>query len=150
MEREEGLIDLPIGLAQDSPIHMKRGIDFKRGQPARTGFRIEQRLPGFTLVRLRLFTGRHHQLRVHLSAIGHPIVGDKAYGLDETIFIRYHEDQLTAEDRKTLLIGRQALHAARLTLRHVVTGERMTFEAPLPREFREFIKIAGPGAVPER
>lgn len=140
MEKETGEIELPIGPAKDSGIHLKRGVNFKKGQPARTGFTVEKRIPGFTLVRLKLYTGRHHQLRVHLSAVGHPIVGDKAYGLDEKIFIRYHENQLTEEDRERLIFSRQALHAARLTLTHAVLGKKITFEAPLPREIDDFIK----------
>ncbi|MHC4944994.1 MAG: RluA family pseudouridine synthase [Planctomycetota bacterium] len=139
LEQEEGEIDLPIGLAKGSKIHMKRGVNFGRGQPARTGYRVDRRLPGYTLVRLRLYTGRHHQLRVHLAAIGHSIVGDKAYGPDEEIFIRYHEERMTDDDRARLILSRQALHAARLTLDHLALKKRMTFEAPLPLEIQEFM-----------
>lgn len=143
---DEGEITLPIGIAEKSRIHLKRGINFKKGQPARTGFMVEKRFKGFTLVRLRLFTGRHHQLRVHLSAIGHPIVGDKAYGFDETIFIRYHDGSLTDEDREALILPRQALHAARLTLTHVGLKEEMTFEAPLTKDVCDFMATLPPGA----
>jgi 23S rRNA pseudouridine1911/1915/1917 synthase len=139
MAQEKGEIDLPIGMAEKSRINMKRGVNFKKGQPARTGYRVEQRLPGFTLVRLRLHTGRHHQIRVHLSALGHPIVGDKAYGVDENLFLLYHQDKLDDEARAKLILSRQALHAARLTILHVVKNEKMTFEAPLPGEIREFM-----------
>ncbi|MBU0754580.1 MAG: RluA family pseudouridine synthase [Planctomycetes bacterium] len=140
LENDQGEIDLPIGLAEDSRIHLKRGINFKKGQPARTGYKVEKRLPGFTLVRLRLFTGRHHQLRVHLSALGHPIVGDKAYGLDENIFIRFHQDEMTDEDRERLILTRQALHAARMTINHVGLEKKISFEAPLPQEIRDFME----------
>lgn len=139
MKQEEGEIDLPIGMVKGSLIHMKRGINHESGQPARTGFRVERRLPGFTLVRLRLHTGRHHQIRVHLSATGYPIVGDKIYGLDEKLFIRYHQNSLTDEDRAVLILPRQALHAARLTIRHVTLKKPMTFEAPLPRDIAGFM-----------
>ncbi|MFH1999353.1 MAG: RluA family pseudouridine synthase [Planctomycetota bacterium] len=139
MEEDQGEINLPIGLAESSRIHLKRGINYKQGQSARTGFDVEERFSGFTLVRLRLFTGRHHQLRVHLAAIGHPIVGDKAYGVDENLFIRYHQGTLTAEDHEALILPRQALHAARLTVKHVGLNQEMTFEAPLSRDIRDFM-----------
>ena len=140
MVNDTGEIDLPIGLAEGSAINMKRGINFKKGQSARTTYTVEQRLPGFTLVRLMLHTGRHHQLRVHLSAIGHPIVGDKAYGLDENLFILYHENRLDNAARAMLILPRQALHAARLTIRHAVLDRQMTFEAPLPEEITDFME----------
>lgn len=140
MEEDRGEIDLPIGLARDSRINMKRGIDFTSGQPARTGFQVEKRFKEFTLVRLRLYTGRHHQLRVHLSAKGHPIVGDKAYGLDENLFILYHEDRLDDEAREKLILPRQALHAVRLTIYHVPLDKPVSFEAPLPGDIRAFME----------
>jgi 23S rRNA pseudouridine1911/1915/1917 synthase len=139
MDRDTGEIDLPIGMAEGSAINMKRGVNFKKGQSARTTYTVERRFAGFTLVRLRLHTGRHHQLRVHLSAIGHPIVGDKAYGLDENLFILYHQNRLDEAAKAMLILPRQALHAARLSIRHVVLGRRITFEAPMPREITDFM-----------
>lgn len=139
MEKQSGEIDLPIGMAEGSRINMKRGVNFKSGQPARTGFKVETRFKDFTLVRLRLHTGRHHQLRVHLSARGHPIVGDKAYGLDENLFILYHEGRLDDDARAKLMLPRQALHAARLTIHHVPLDKAITFEAPLASDIRAFL-----------
>jgi 23S rRNA pseudouridine1911/1915/1917 synthase len=144
MEQENGEIDLPIGLAENSAINMKRGINFKKGQPARTGYAVERRFVGFTLVRLELHTGRHHQLRVHLSAIGHPIVGDKAYGVDEHLFILYHQNRLDDAAMARLILPRQALHAARLTIRHAALDQEMTFEAPLPDDITGFMVSLSP------
>lgn len=77
-----GLIDMPIGPARPHEITIARGIDFTAtGQPAQTLFRVERRLPGFDLVRIRLVTGRQHQIRVHFEALGHPLVGDMLYGV---------------------------------------------------------------------
>ena len=146
MEGEAGEIDLPIGMAKESRINLKRGIDLKAGQPARTSWKVERRLPGFTLVRLRLHTGRHHQIRVHLSAVGHPIVGDKAYGVDENLFLLYHQGRLDAEARARLLLPRQALHAARLTILHPARKEEMTFEAPLPPEIEALMDRLSSGS----
>jgi 23S rRNA pseudouridine1911/1915/1917 synthase len=141
MERNEGLIDLPIGLAESSPIKKKRAVRTDGGgKSARTRYRVEQRVGGFTLVRLTLLTGRHHQLRVHLSAIGHPIVGDKMYGLSEDFFLRYYDGTLTEEDQRGLLLPRQALHAHRLTFHHPVRDEDVTIEAPLSDDLAAFLE----------
>ena len=140
MEPESGEIDLPIGLARKSLINMKRGIRRIGGQPARTGFRVEERYRDFTLVRLKLFTGRHHQIRVHLSAIGHPIVGDKVYGLDERFFLMYFEGKLDDEAMERLLLPRQALHAQSLAVFHPGLSERVSIQAPLPDDLKEFLK----------
>jgi len=140
MDRDEGSIDLPIGMAEGSPIKKKRGVRPVGGKTARTLYRVEQRVGGFTLVRLTLLTGRHHQLRVHLSAIGHPIVGDKMYGLNEDFFLRYYEGTLTDEHRSALLLPRQALHAHQLTFHHPVRGEDVTVEAPLSEDMALFLE----------
>jgi len=139
IDEDQGEINLPIGVASGSAIYMKRGINVKKGQPARTGFQVEKRMDRFSLVRLRLYTGRHHQLRVHLSSINHPIVGDKVYGHDETLFIKYHENRLDSIDRERLILPRQALHAARLIINHPPLNKEISFEAPLPDDMVEFM-----------
>jgi 23S rRNA pseudouridine1911/1915/1917 synthase len=137
--QDEGEIELPIGPATNSPIFNKRAIRRGKGQYARTGFKVEQRYEGFSRVRLKLYTGRHHQIRVHLSAIGHPIVGDKLYGLDENFFLMYFDGSLDEEAMKRLLLPRQALHACRLGLHHRGLGKEVFFEAPLPEDLTEFV-----------
>lgn len=133
-------IRLPIGLAGDSIINMKRGICHETGQEAWTTCLVERRFDAFSLVRLRLHTGRHHQLRVHLSALGFPIVGDKLYGLDENFFLMYLDGNLTAEARKRLMLPRQALHAQKLTIHHVGLKRKITIEAPLPSDMTGFMQ----------
>ncbi|MFO0982579.1 MAG: RluA family pseudouridine synthase [Planctomycetota bacterium] len=140
MVPDTGLIDLPIGMANNSPIKKKRAVCGEGGQPARTRFAVERRLNGFSLVRLELLTGRHHQLRVHLSAIGHPIVGDKMYGLDEDFFLKYYQGALTEEHQRALLLPRQALHAHQLTFRHPVLQRSITIEAPLGDDLATFLE----------
>jgi 23S rRNA pseudouridine1911/1915/1917 synthase len=85
-----------------------------------------------------LLTGRQHQIRLHLAALGAPVVGDKLYGADDAIFRRAADGELTAEDEQRLEMPRHALHAARLSLAHPLTGGALELEAPLPADMRDF------------
>lgn len=98
---------------------------------------------GLSQVRAYPKTGRTHQIRATLCSLGFPVYGDKLYGLDETIFLRFSEGIMTKCDRDLLQISHQALHAERIVLRHPETGEKMTFSAPPP----EFISINGSDSV---
>ena len=95
-----------------------------------------------TLVDLWPSTGRKHQIRVHLAAIGLPIVGDKLYGPDEELFLRASDGVLTAEDERLLELPRQALHHHRIAFDHPRTGERITVESPLAPDLEEFLTAA--------
>ncbi len=92
----------------------------------------------YALVQCELETGRQHQIRVHLAALGAPLVGDKLYGHDESAFARAADGELTAEDLELLEIPRHALHAAALSLAHPITGAPLSIEAPLPADMRAF------------
>lgn len=92
----------------------------------------------YALVRCELETGRQHQIRVHLSSLGAPIVGDKLYGPDDTCFARGADGELTDEDFARLELPRHALHAAKLSLPHPMTGAPLTIEAPLPADLGAF------------
>jgi len=92
---------------------------------ARTHFTLERALAGTSLLRLRLETGRTHQIRVHLQAIGHPVVGDPEYG--------------TAG---MLGLERQFLHATRLSFEHPVTGARVDVQSPLPTDLQSALERA--------
>ncbi len=110
---------------------------------ASTRFRVEEVRRSetgrvYARVRCELETGRQHQIRVHLMALGATIVGDKLYGPDERAFARAADGELTDEDRVMLELPRHALHAARLTLPHPMTGEPLAIEAPLPSDLQEF------------
>ncbi|MFP4030453.1 MAG: RluA family pseudouridine synthase [Desulfococcaceae bacterium] len=103
----------------------------------RTTFRLQARRGPLSLVVAVSKTGRLHQIRATLSALGFPVVGDKIYGVDETLFLRFLSDELTAADRSALRLPRQALHAAGLRLPHPVTGTLLRLRAPLPAEMVE-------------
>jgi len=132
MAEEAGLIDLPLGRALTSSVRLKMTVRHDDGGlPSQTEWRVAQRIPGHTLVELRPRTGRQHQLRVHLAAIGHPILGDKLYQGGEEVFIRAVQGELTAADRELLVLDRQALHAWKLEVEHPMTGRPLVVEAPL-------------------
>lgn len=117
---ESGTIDLPIARKDGSTI--ERCIDMDHGEHAGTHYRcLDYRDDlGCSLVRLRLETGRTHQIRVHMKAIGHPLLGDFLYNPDYRF------------------IGRQALHSYTVAFRHPITGEAMEFTAPMPEDFSFF------------
>jgi 23S rRNA pseudouridine1911/1915/1917 synthase len=110
-----GTIDAAIG--RDRRDRTRHSTDTDAPREAVTHFSIERALPRTTLLRVRLETGRTHQIRVHLEAIGHPVVGDPEYG-----------------GQVTLGLERQFLHAARLAFDHPATGERVEVTSPLPAD----------------
>jgi 23S rRNA pseudouridine1911/1915/1917 synthase len=133
-----GSVTLPIREAHASAVRIKMTAA-EDGLPARTDWRILEQVGPYSLVECQLFTGRQHQIRVHLAAIGLPLVGDKLYGPDEQLFIRASEGELTDEDRELLELPRQALHHHAIAFDHPVTGERLRVESPLPMDLRLFL-----------
>ncbi len=123
-----GTINKPIGR---HPLYRKK-MSVKTNFPrdAVTMYETVETYRAASLVRLKLKTGRTHQIRVHMSAVGHPLLGDSLYGKE-----------------KTKLIGRPALHAETLTLVHPVTGETMRFTAPLPADFIALLEKLRGGTV---
>ena len=88
----------------------------------------------FTLLSATLRTGRMHQIRATLHSLGYPVAGDKLYGLDEQFYRRFALDSLSNEDRKALILDRQALHCCKLSFTHPVSGEILSFKSELPPE----------------
>ncbi len=118
LDSESGTIDLPIG--RPDPENIRRGV-MEGGSPSVTHYKVLKRFDssGYSLVELLLETGRTHQIRVHMSHIGHPVLGDWLYG-----------------DENIMLIKRQALHAARLTFVHPMNGKKLTLKASLPQDMK--------------
>ena len=122
IREEAGTIKGAIG--RHPTDRQRMAIVREHGKEAVTHFRVRERFGAYTLIECRLETGRTHQIRVHMTSIGHPLVNDPKYGPRKTPFA----------------IKGQALHSRSLTLRHPATGEQMTFEAPIPEDFAGIIK----------
>ncbi len=111
---ETGTVDSPVGRDPENPTLMAAGV----GRPAVTHFEVLREAAGHAMLKVRLETGRTHQIRVHLSAIGHPVYADPLYG--------------------QAIPGRRLwLHAERLAFVHPVSGEALEFESPIPEDLRE-------------
>jgi 23S rRNA pseudouridine1911/1915/1917 synthase len=133
-------VDAPLGPRLDSRIRKAVGV-VSGGRPACTSFRVLARGPEHALLAARPRTGRLHQIRVHAQHAGHPIVGDKMYGLDETFFLKLAAGEpLSESDQARLLAPRQALHAWKLGLAHPHDGRTLELCAPLPGEI---VELAG-------
>jgi 23S rRNA pseudouridine1911/1915/1917 synthase len=118
-----GRIEAPIGRDRDHPTRVSLNTDLPR--EAITTFEVERLWPNHALLRVRLETGRMHQIRVHLAAIGLPVVGDAVYGVADPA------------------LGRQFLHAARLAFPHPFTEERVDVSSPLPPELQAYVDTLG-------
>ena len=116
----DGKVEAPIGR---HPVSRTRMAVVARGRHAVTHYKVLERFAPATLLRCRLETGRTHQIRVHLSSIGHPLVGDPVYG----------------RRRAALAFPRQALHAERLALRHPQTQRVMSWRVAPPADMRRLI-----------
>ena len=120
-----GRIDVPIGRDRREPT--RQSLDTETPRPAVTHFTVVELLEPYALLRVRLETGRTHQIRVHLGAIELPVVGDRKYGVP------------------ALGLGRQFLHASRLAFTHPFSGEPIDIESPLPAELAEALSLASNG-----
>jgi len=143
-EEAQGRIDYPLGPAHASQVRLKIAVQ-EGGWSATTLWRRLESHGRFTLLSCTPLTGRQHQIRVHLAAIGFPIVGDKLYGEDERLFLRGAEP-LEPGDLVSLGLPRQALHSHRLAWRSPATGERREVVSPLPADLQGFLGRAREGA----
>ena len=121
---ESGAIDVPIGR---DPRRRTRMAVTAGGRESRTGYRLLERAGRYSLLELRLHTGRTHQARVHLAWLGHPLLGDAVYG------------------RRSPLLARHFLHAHRLAFAHPATGRRLEFRSPLPSDLEAALEAARRG-----
>lgn len=115
----EGVVDAPIGR---DPHHRTRQAIDESGRPSRTHYQVDYEIGDFAYLEVRLETGRMHQIRVHLEAIGHAVVGDQTYGKRSSSAIKN--------------LNRQFLHASRLEFNHPVTSEPLSFKSELPKDLQ--------------
>jgi 23S rRNA pseudouridine1911/1915/1917 synthase len=121
-------------------LKMTTATEEEGGQPAFTHFERLGVYGDFSLVECFPKTGRQHQIRLHLDSVGHPIVGDKLYGMDEDEAFRFFERQfISPEAEAKLLLPRHALHAAGIRFEHPITGLRVDFSSPLPADLQKFL-----------
>ena len=121
-KKDEGTVDQPIGR---NPLDRKKmAVTQKHSRHAVTHYRVLQRMGNFTLIEAQLETGRTHQIRVHMTYIGHPLLGDLVYG----------------PKKQPFALQGQVLHARVLGFVHPTTGEYMEFEAPLPEYFQKLME----------
>jgi 23S rRNA pseudouridine1911/1915/1917 synthase len=130
---ERGRIEQPI--ARD-PRNRARMAIVRGGRPALSLFKVNRTFERFTLLDVEIKTGRTHQIRVHLAAIKHPVVGDKTYGGGR-------ENTIASPKLRAALrtLDRQFLHAAHLGFRHPATGDSMRFSAPLPADLESLLNV---------
>lgn len=133
LPNDDGMIDLPLAREPNENPNLALMIVTPGGPEARTEYHVVERFAGFTLVRCRLHTGRMHQIRAHLKALGHPIVCDKLYGIRQELRVSDIRPLHRGEEDK-LLLDRQALHAHRIEFNHPLTLERLKIEAPIPTD----------------
>lgn len=143
VEDSSGSIEYSMAPSRTSSIRLKMAV-VGDGLEARTDWRVLERSDRYTLVACQLFTGRQHQIRLHLATIGHPIVGDKLY-IDESMFQKSADGCLDADDLRQLELPRHALHNHRLVFRTPVDDARVEALSPMPVDMCEFMERKGFG-----
>jgi len=150
-DRDRDMIDHPIG---DHPKHRERKAlraGHTSSREAQTFYEVEERFTGIALVRAKPKTGRTHQIRLHLTHAGFPVLGDKIYGGRTRLTVgelrTLCRDKRLATDLPDdeVLLDRQALHAHRIGFAHPTTGELVDFETPLPADFERLLRILREG-----
>lgn len=130
LSQDQGVIELPIGRHRTQRTRM--AINAEQGRRAVTRWSVVERFDYGALLKVQIETGRTHQIRLHLEAIGAPVIGDPVYGnfqaLPKNFLLRHQQ------------FGRQALHAHRLSCTHPVTGVRLQFEAPIPEDMSALVR----------
>lgn len=137
---EQGTVDLPLVPDKKSAVRLKLTTGVAGdGLPAITHWRVVRGNDRCSLLEIRPETGRTHQIRVHMAAIGCPLMGDKLYGGDEQLFLRQVEGTLDAGHLEQLGLERHALHSHSLRFFHPRLGREFTIEAPLPRDMQALL-----------
>ena len=131
---KEGTIDLPLSENPNRKAGMR--IDESRGKSAVTRYKVLEEFEGYSFVEARPETGRTHQIRIHLSAVNLPILGDSLYGGGERFMLSHIKPSYRSKGIEKPLLSRTALHALRIVIEHPATQQRIAFEATLPKDMK--------------
>ncbi len=138
MPKEEGMINLALAESPRTPGTM---VVNPKGKKSITVYKVLERFTGYTLVEAKPLTGRTHQVRVHLAAIGHPLVVDPLYGTPDAIFLsQFKKDYKEKDAPEKPVISRLPLHSFRLSFREPLEGKTLAIEAELPKDFTRMLK----------
>jgi len=142
-DRDRDMIDQPIGAHPYSREKKAIRANHTTSRDARTFYEVAERFRGFALLTLAPQTGRTHQIRVHLTHLGYPVLCDRLYGGRARITRGELQPPKPGGDPsgEVIVLTRQALHARRLTLQHPITGESISFEAPMPADLQQVLSI---------
>jgi len=142
-KRDRGTIDAPI--SRDAVRRTRMTTRRSGGREAISHYtverRIESRYGNFSLLSVKIDTGRTHQIRVHLSSLGHPVVGDTLYGAPQAIVPARRKGSPVASGEKSIQLDRNFLHAAAVEFQHPLTGNSQSFQAALPAELQQFLAL---------
>ena len=148
-ELDADMIDLPIG--PDRHQRLRMSIALANGRSAQTVYRVLERFGDYTLIRCQPRTGRTHQIRVHVTALGHPIASDDLYGATAPVYPSTLNPSIPHTDDEEPLLERQALHATTISFRHPATKAWIELEAPFPDDFTRTLEfLRKRGKVPPR
>jgi 23S rRNA pseudouridine1911/1915/1917 synthase len=139
---EKGTIDANLGRSKSD---RKKMAVVQEGKTAITEYTVLEKFSYLSLIRLRLQTGRTHQIRVHLAHVGHPVFGDPTYNGRRLLFGPGTPRQKAEVQKMLDILTRQALHARTIGFRHPATGEEMSFESPLPEDMTAVLKVLRAG-----
>jgi 23S rRNA pseudouridine1911/1915/1917 synthase len=134
-----GTIDLPIGRSEKD--RKKMQVNARQNREAITHYELIERFKGCDLLSVRLETGRTHQIRVHLSYYGHPVVGDPAYGGRSRYYRRFDKKETARFSPLMSILGRQALHACELSLPHPDDEHEIRFQAEIPADINAALEF---------
>lgn len=135
-EKEKDTISTSLGVTSERKHNIR--VPDPEGQTAVTDYEVLEKYAAYALLKVVPKTGRTHQIRAHLSFIGHAVAGDKIY-IDPAVFERYIDEGWQDEMLGTVKVSRLLLHASSLKFRHPFTAKEMRIEAPLPKIFRDFL-----------
>ncbi|MEN3013065.1 MAG: RluA family pseudouridine synthase [Endomicrobiia bacterium] len=135
---KEGKIELPISQDKNNPQRMK--IDFKDGKESITFYKVLEEFKDYTLLELKPLTGRRHQIRIHLTTIGYPVVADQLYSGKNCFYLSSIKKNYKKKNSEKPLIERQALHSYKIKFFHFRKKQQIELTAPLPKDMQLLIK----------